>query len=628
MATTEPPDRLEGRISVHPRGFGFVAANGGDDDDDGVSAFIAPPDLNPFLAGDLVAFDLVPSGDGRFSAKKLALRERARSVLFGSFTLRRGRPHVAVDPEIGNTDWPLVGTKGAGLAPGDFLMARVDGDVARFERAVPPERVGVERVIARYQLRTGYPDDETVAAAVAVPVSKAGRRDLTAVPTVTIDASSTRDLDDALAVLPAGPDGALRLLVSIADVDHAVPAGSPLDEEARARGTSVYLAGQVLAMLPPAVSEGSLSLLPGEDRAALTAELRIDDEGEVTAIDLYETVIRSTARLSYAEVAAFLETNDPSGLPEAVRPTVAWLRTAAARLSAARRGRGGVDLLREEASITVDESDAPIELVAHESTPAHTLVERLMVAANEAVARWLVARGLPGLFRVHPEPEEDAVAGLAAAAGTFGLMAGLGAHLSPRGLQALEAQFAGTPLAPAMRTVLAKALGPARYTVHPGPHFGLAAPLYLHFTSPIRRYADLCVHRVVKGFLRGERGQVADDPRLEAIGVAVNELARNASRAERDRLRMLAARLFSARVGERFSGHVVAARPFGLIVHLSGVGVTGTLGVDALAGGPWQVDEHGQALVGRRGSWHLGQAVEVVVAGTDEDAGRIELTLA
>jgi ribonuclease R len=257
---------------------------------------------------------------------------------------------------------------------------------------------------------------------------------------------------------------------------------------------------------------------------------------------------------------------------------------------------------------------------------AHRLVERLMVAANEAVAAWLVARGLPGIFRVHDEPTEDRVRALERFAHNFGLEAGFGPRLSPLGLEAFEAQFHDSALAPAIRTVLGEALGPARYTASHGPHFGLGAPLYLHFTSPIRRYADLAVHRVVKRYLRGARGQRAGDETLEALSHHINRRARSAAKAEAERHRMLLARLFATRVGERVEGNIVSVKPFGLIVQMAGTGATGTIATDALPGGPYRLDPVGQALVSEARRWQIGDRVRATIAAANEELGRVELS--
>ncbi len=207
----------------------------------------------------------------------------------------------------------------------------------------------------------------------------------------------------------------------------------------------------------------------------------------------------------------------------------------------------------------------------------------------------------------------------------LGVEAGFGPELSPRGLAAFEAQLHGTAVAPAVRTVLGKMLGPARYTVHPSPHFGLAAPLYLHFTSPIRRYADLAVHRIVKRYLAGDRSLAAGDAAHEAIAEDCNRLAYRASKAEAERHHMVVARWFAGHVGERLSGNVVAVKPFGLVVQLKGTGATGTVAMEALPGGPYRVEAGGYAAAGEARRYVVGEPIEVEIAGSNEELGRVDL---
>ncbi len=629
---------VKGRVSLHPRGFGFLRAEPDTDADREVpsSIFLAPPELSGFLAGDLVEGTLVEESDGRFSATGLRLLERPRDRLFGTVE-RAGRRHsgggpakygLRPDPEVANEAWPLDGV--ADLEPGTAVVAEIDGRRAVRPKAVPQDRLAMTRIMARWSLRGDHPP-AIITAARRAKTRKAPRLDLREVPTLTMDAPVTRDLDDALAVLPVQRDGAIRVLVSIADVDTLVPPGGELDLEARARGTSVYLPDRVIPMLPKELSEERSSLLPGAERATLTVELRVDPEGRVRAVDLQETVIRSDARVSYEEAAAFLDEGREEAVPEQLRSTLRWLRTAAGRLSAVRAGRGGLQLVREEALLTFDPGTRePTAIEARSETSAHRLVERLMVAANEAVAGWLNQRGLPALYRVHDAPDPDRVRELAAFAANFGFETAFGPQLTPRALAAFEDQFSTARAAPAIRTVVQKTLGPARYTARPGPHFGLAAPLYLHFTSPIRRYADLIVHRIVKQHLRGARDQQAEDPALESLAANLNELAFRAAKAESERLRVLAARLFAGRTGERFEGNVISVKPFGLLVQLTGMGVTGLVPVEDLPGDGHRIHPETLELVasGGRHRFAVGLALAVEVRGADEAQGRIELALA
>lgn len=617
-----------GRISLHPRGFGFLNF---ERDGAPVSAFVAPPDLNRFLDDDLVDARVTTASDGRMMATELVLVERSRSELLGTLVRRGGRPFLAVDRLVANTDWPFDPARAPaqGLPDGTPLVARVRTGALELLRVVPADAdLALERCIVRHGVRAEFEPDLVEAAerAARAPQRLGHRRDLRELPTVTIDAASTRDIDDALAVLPPGDDGALRVLVSIADVDAFVPEDSLLDREARVRGTSVYLAGRVLPMFPERLADAAISLVQGAERPALTVELRIDPEGDVTAVDLYMSLIRSHARLTYDAVAELLATGHSADVPAAVVPTLRWLRTAAARLSAVRAARGGVELVREEAYVTLTASGAPLDVAPRVDTEAHRLVERLMVAANECVAQWLVERGLPGVFRVHDAPTEERTQALKTFAHNFGIEAGFGPTLSPRGLAAFDAQLRDTECAPAIRNVVGRVLGPARYTSVAALHFGLGAPLYLHFTSPIRRYSDLLVHRVVKRYLAGERHFEELAERLPGMTVDLNRASLRAAKAETERHRMLVALLFAGRVGERLSGNVVSVKPFGLVVQLLGTGVTGTVALDALPGGPYRANLAAQALEGSSGRrFAVGDPLEVEVAGANPELGRIDL---
>ena len=613
-------DRVTGSILVHARGFGFVEHDGG-------ASFVTPPDLNPFLTGDVVSAAVVKGPDGRSNASKLTLVERARTELFGTVTKHGKTQFLRVDRFVSNTDWPLDG--GGEVAEGTPAVATISGDRAVFLRiSGSAQEAALDRVVARHGIRSVYTDEHTAEAAkVAKHPRSEQRRDLRTLPTVTIDAPTSKDLDDALSALPAARDGGVRVFVHIADVDAFVTEGSLLDHEAKARATSVYLAGRVIPMFPNVLCNEGISLLEGVERPTLTVEMRIDPEGAVTSVDVYKSLIRSTKRLSYDGVDAFFARGDQTEVTPVAAETMRWLRTAAARLSAARATRGGLELDHEEAYVDLDpDTLEPTGIDARVTTESHKLVERLMVAANEAVARWLVARGLPGVFRVHEPPDAVRVEVLERFAAHFGLETGFGGALTPKSLSAFEEQVTRSQAASSLSSLLTRVLGPARYTVHPAPHFGLAAPLYLHFTSPIRRYADLAVHRIVKRFLDGDRTQSAGEATLEALSANINRAAFAATKAEADRLRSLAAHYFVSRIGAEVAGYVTSIKPFGLVVQLEGMGITGTIALDVLPGGPFLPGTNEYELVGAFGArYRVGDALDVTVVGANVDLGRIEL---
>lgn len=613
---------VEGHVSVHPRGFGFLAiAEQGPAD----SAFIAPPALNPFLHGDRVRAQVREQKDGRYQAHRLELVDRRREELFGKLTFHDGEPFLATDRRVANTDWPLDGADGVEAEAS--ILARIDGKRAIFVEEITGPEAELERLFARYGIHPRFSSEVETAVEALGDFDRKHRRDLTKLPTLTIDADSSMDLDDALSVLPAAPDGGIRLFVHIADVDALVSAGSVIDVEAERRGTSAYLQGTVIPMLPRALSENRLSLLPDKERPALTAELRIDADGVTTSTDIYPSLIRSDQRLSYDTVAAFFERGEADGVPDRMQDSLRWLRTVAARISVVRAGRGGVEIERTEVSVVTDAENRPKELVARSSDAAHLLIERLMVAANEAVAQWLVDRGLPGIYRVHPEPDESRIEALVESARAFGFEAGLVSPVSPKAMAAFEAQLRHTAAEPTLSKIVSRVLGPASYSVSPAPHFGLAAPIYLHFTSPIRRYADLAVHRIVKAFLEGDRGLHAGDEEIARLAGHLTDRTIQTAKAERERFGVVAARLFEREIGKCFAGRVVAVKTFGLVVELEGSGVNASLAAEDLPDGPWKVDRRRQRLRGPEGAYGLGDRLEVKVVSTDTRLGRIELEL-
>lgn len=598
---------------MHAKGFGFVV-----DEVRDLSAFVPPPLLNRFLQDDVVEAVFDVTGPDKRTVQSARLVSRARTTLTGRVLSRTGKRFLKVDRAIANTDWLLIGeVAGVVVKDGDFVVASIEGgdDVARVVRVVAEDQVEIEALLARHRL-LGDASDVVIAAVNAAPSiadliksELARRRDLRDLVVVTIDGPSTKDIDDALACYPADDEGGFRVVVAIADVDAVVGAGSVVDADAFARGTSVYLPDRVIPMLPRPLSEDRLSLVEGEDRLCLCAELRVDADGRIVSVDVQEAVMRSTARLTYDAVTAFLDEGDEGAVPAVTHDTLRRLRAVAARLSVQRGARGGVAVDRAEARLHFDDQGRPTAVEETRSTSAHLLVERLMVAANEAVAAFLVARALPGLYRVHDAPDVAATRELRAAAAGLGVDAGfsLSTPLSPLALAAFDAQIRGTAIEGAARALLRRLLGPARYQRQPGLHFGLAAPLYLHFTSPIRRYADLVVHRILKRFVRGER-DFKDADTLDAVALAVDDAARRAARAESERTRSLVARAFQSRIGETVTGRVIGRKPFGALVQLPGIVAL--------------LDPASEAALG---AVALGAAVAVVVVSVDPVLGRIEV---
>jgi ribonuclease R len=568
-AETSRPSRtaVRGLLRLNLRGFAFVTpVNGSDDRSEDL--FVGANLLKGFLDGDVV--DAVVDTSGRSQAKRLTLVERTRSSFIG--TVLPGGSTVRIDPGVGVDEFRLARPAPAGKV----VRCRFKGsDVVVLEvlGSDGEPHVGMCRYLDRYQLPLDRPAGVAEQAALPGKLAPlAGRRDLREQLVITIDDDSTKDIDDALAA-EVEEDGSIRLWVHIADVAEHVPEDSAIDRAAFEIPTSVYLPQGVRHMLPDALASNRLSLLPGVERDTLCAELRLDANGEVRGVDLYEARIVSRQRLSYTTVARVIDGRHVDLAPE-VLDLVRVLRTAATRLGLLRAARGGLDSMR------VDQQ------AGHESaseSAAHQLIERLMVAANEAVAEWLSDRGMPALWRVHDPIKDDQVPELERVAAGFGVVAALGSPVSARALACTVAQVPAGNGAAAFWDALLGVLGRARYSTTPGGHFGLGSTGYLHFTSPLRRYPDLLVHRIVKGYLAGFRDGEAMLPFLAEAAIRANDVFRRAAMAERDAT--VALGLAELAVGQTVMVTVSGrARNGALRVRLDDPAVSGFLAADLAPG--------------------------------------------
>ncbi|TMA53678.1 MAG: VacB/RNase II family 3'-5' exoribonuclease, partial [Deltaproteobacteria bacterium] len=447
-------------------------------------------------------------------------------------------------------------------------------------------------------------------------------------PIVTIDGENARDFDDAVLVEPLGRG--FRLTVADADVAHYVAAGSPLDLEARARGTSVYFPDRVVPMLPEELSNGICSLKPGEDRLVKAVRLELDRRGRPVATHFDDAVIRSAARLTYTEVRQALVDRDISvrgalgGLIDPLERAEALARLLMAR----RRERGSIDFDLPEAEVVLDLRGRPADIVRAERSIAHQMIEEFMLAANEAVARELGRWKLPFLHRVHERPAADSVAALARFLEGFGLRLRLDeGRPTPGAFQAVLEQVRGRPEERLVNTVLLRSMQQARYAAEPLGHFGLATDCYTHFTSPIRRYPDLIVHRLLDVALRGA-GRVPPD--LVAIAEESSRRERVAMEAEREIVQLKKIQFMQDKAGNVYDGFVSGVAPFGFFVELREVFVEGLVHVTTLGGDFYEHVEAQHLLRGRRTrrTYRVGDPVTVRVAGASVERRAIDFVVA
>lgn len=642
---------LTGRLSVHRDGFGFITpVNGGDD------IFIPARYLRENLHGDLVEVEVIAGGrGGKREGRIVATKERGVSKVVGSLRLRKNGALVQPDEE--RLPWLTIpGTKFDGAREGDIVVAEIVsyptdqqpavGRVVEVLGAPDDPEVELLMVIRKYDLPHQFPEKVLqYAKGVSQSLSPAdlqGRIDLRGLTTVTIDGETARDFDDAVAIRREGNN--IRLWVSIADVAHYVTPGSLLDKEAYLRGTSVYFPDRCIPMLPEELSNGICSLNPRVDRLAMTAELFFDTEAELLAASFYPSVINSDARLTYTVVSRIVEHDEPEAKamhPELVADLLVMKELALA-LAKMRHSRGSIDFDLPEAEILLAESGRPEAIVRAERNLAHKMIESFMLAANEAVAVRL-SEDTPGaLYRIHELPDQDKLSIIAEFFTRLGYPELAAAEtVKPRDIQALLAHVEGKPEERLINRMLLRSMKQARYAAENLGHFGLAAPCYTHFTSPIRRYPDLIVHRILKWLLphtqaeerRGKRSGVpfpGYPAHLPEMGEHTSKRERVAMEAERDVVELMKIRFMEDKVGEEYDGFINGVSQFGMFVELDELFVEGLVHISTLPQDVYTFIDTEQTLVGGHSGvrYRIGDAVRVKLAAVSRERRQLDFVLA
>lgn len=485
------------------------------------------------------------------------------------------------------------------------------------------------KLLIEHDLDGGFPESVEEEAArfgsEPSPEDIRGRRDVRHLPLVTIDGPTAKDFDDAVCAVRS--EKGYTLYVAIADVSHYVKQGSALDEEAFRRATSVYLTDRAIPMLPEALSNGLCSLNPKVDRLCMLAELTIADNGRVTNAEFAPAVMRSRARLTYDRVAAALE-GEPDEECAEVLPTLLLLARIAQKRLERRLRRGAIDLDLPEAYVVFDDKGNPATARRRERNDAHRLIEDLMLVTNEAVAEYFVNRELPSVFRIHESPDSEKLETFGAMCANLGLEAKLSNNPRPGEIARLIDGFSDHPFGRALHGLLLRALAQARYWPESKGHYGLAAEHYLHFTSPIRRYPDLVVHRVLKRVLANE-----DVPysyrRLEEISTHSSDNERQAMQAERQSLELDRALIAQRFVGERLQGTITGVAAFGLFAQLDDPFIEGLVPVRSLPDDYYELDEFGSMLLGKNTSqsFVLGDRLVFEVVSVNVARRQVELGL-
>ena len=634
----ETNQTIAGIYRANPKGFGFVQPESGAEED----WFIPRGQELGAWDGDTVK--LTPTDPDRHAGRVSAVTHRANGLVTGVLH-REGRSYVLVPDSPKLTHSILLVGKPKGVSPGLRCAVAVssygtaDAPAMGTLKAVfgPAGTLDSAReaILYHYDVSPDFPP-EVEEQAASIPQSVGpdqlpGREDFRPWCVVTIDSQSAKDLDDAVSLTRDG-QGRRVLGVHIADVSHYVQPKTPLDQEALARGTSVYYVNHVAPMLPPALSNGICSLNPHEDRLVLSCLMTLSEEGEVVDHRVVLGVIRTADRLNYDEVNRFLEGDIPQEGPlspagaraEDIGRLVTGLDALARQRTKLRRQRGALELSSAEIYFRTDEEGQVIALERRREGRGERLIEECMLLANETVARHLCDGQFPGVFRVHEAPAQDKVEGLKH------MLAPLGYDLKGADgfqLQKLLDWAQDTPLETAVSMMVLRSLMKARYDEKNLGHFGLGAEYYCHFTSPIRRYPDLVVHRVLTTLLTGQstKSLAAFTP-VAARQSSEREVA--AQNAEREIEKLYMAQYMSQYLGQTFHGSVTGVTRFGVFVGLEN-GVEGMVGIEALGRDRWEYDEDRQTLTGAESGavYTFATPLEVVCAAADPATGRIDFTL-
>lgn len=634
---------IPGRVIAHPDGYAFVRPDN-EDDTNGEDLFIPAKFARMALHGDRVAVRIGRVDErGRVEGSIVKVLERANTHVVGRFHKEGGMGFVTPDNRRINQDILIPPGRSGKAKVGDFVKVQITeqpdkrhqpiGEVV--ERIGSPTSPGMatDIAIATYDIPTEWPE-RVLAEAAAIPdrvppAAKRNRKDLRELAFVTIDGEDSRDFDDAIYVAQEG-DG-WRLWVAIADVSYYVRPGSPLDEEAVLRGNSVYFPDRVIPMLPEKLSNGLCSLNPNVDRLAMVAEISLGPRGAMRDSTFYPAVIRSHARLTYNQVQHFLDGEDEpavrADLEEPLRRAYALYRLLLAR----RDQRGALDIDSVETYVVLDDAEQIETILPRKRLETHRLIEEFMVLANVAAAEFVIAADKPALFRVHDQPDEEKVLDLKLLLSSLKLSLGGGDQPKPRDFARVLREARTLPESHLIQTAVLRTMMMATYSPKNDGHFGLALKAYAHFTSPIRRYPDLVLHRAIRAAL-GESGHLDPDLAFEdmkRLGESCSTTERRADEATRDAMQRMKCEYMSDRVGEVYDGRINAVTAFGLFVELDDLYVEGLVHITSLPRDYYEYKQGLHELEGRRSRrvFRLGDPVRVQIARVDVDERKIDFLL-
>ena len=624
-------ERLRGVFQANSRGFGFVTPESGGDD-----VFISEENLCGAFQGDEVEFIITAAPSGRRREGKI-VRVISHSVtrVVGLYEKCRSYGFVRPDNQRYLNDIYIPAGKELDAMTGHKVVVELtsyggehmkpEGRVVEIIGHVNDPGTDILSIVTDMGIKTEFPE-KVIGQAVRVgkPVSEAdcaGRKDLRGWQMVTIDGEDAKDLDDAVSLAKEGENYCLG--VHIADVANYVQERSALDKEAFERGTSVYLADRVIPMLPHVLSNGICSLNAGEERLALSCIMTISPYGEMLDHEIAETVICVDKRMSYNGVAKILESEEEALREnEEVVPMILQMKELSDILRERRGRRGSIDFDFPETKVILDEEGKPVEIKPYERNAATKIIEDFMLMANETVAEEYFWRDVPFLYRTHDTPDEEKIRQLSAFINNFGYHIHVRNEVRPKEIQKLLGKVDGTPEEALISRLALRSMKQARYSTENTGHFGLAAKYYTHFTSPIRRYPDLQIHRIIKDNLRGRLGEARISHYAEILPETAAQCSmkeRTAEEAEREVVKLKKAEYMRERIGEEYDGVISGVTRWGLYVELANT-VEGLVHVADMRDDHYEFVEQDYELVGVHTgrTYKLGQSVRVRVTDADK----------
>ncbi|RZI52335.1 ribonuclease R [Aeribacillus pallidus] len=641
----EKMNLIRGTLVGHARGFAFVEPDEPGFDD----VFIPPGELNHAMHGDKVLVRLSPKTSGaRQEGTVIRILERGIKEIVGTYTESKNFGFVIPDDKKIVNDIFIPKNASNGAVEGHKVIVRLtsypegrmsaEGEVVQILGHKNDPGVDILSIIHKHQLPLSFPDDVLKQANETPDEIKSeeikNRRDLRNELIITIDGEDAKDLDDAVTVTKLN-NGCYKLGVHIADVSYYVKEGTPIDREAFARGTSVYLVDRVIPMIPHRLSNGICSLNPKVDRLTLSCEMIVDEYGNVVQHDIFQSIIRSAERMTYSNVNKILIEKDEQ-LREKYQEIVPMLEDMAelaAILRKKRMLRGAIDFDFKEAKVLVDEKGKPYDVIIRERSVAERLIEEFMLLANETVAEHFHWLNVPFIYRIHEKPNEEKLRRFLEFITNFGyVVKGTGNNIHPRALQQILDEVRGKPEEMVISTVMLRSMKQAKYHPESVGHFGLSTEFYTHFTSPIRRYPDLIVHRLIRKYLLegkiDEKTQVKWASILPEIAEHSSNMERRAVDAERETDDLKKAEFMLDKIGEEFDGIISSVTNFGMFVELPNT-VEGLVHVSYMTDDYYHYDERHYAMIGERTGnvYRIGDEITVRVVNVDKEERSIDFEI-